>query len=486
MTQTIPRLMSFPTERTEILLRFESGQAVANAIAAGVGLGLGNCLIAFGRKPGGVEKAFGLPPHYRFTWGHAVGYPLESADAGGQRPRLKFDRLFHDNAFGRPFASDPATVELLREKGLIQEQAPLPGRFEEIVAIAERHGRDPGLLHFPAREIRRLLDDDDWDLGPRAARARRERPGHRGPAGLPGRDARDVPAADGGARHRRRPSSCRPTTDGAGWPTRTSSTRSPAAGRRSRSTAPSASTPSAAGPSLELCEAFEAAADDEAVGVIVFTGAGERAFCVGGDVREPTRTMAREARRPHRSRPRLATAMRDNGKPIVCRVRGYCIGGGNELNMISDLTISGTSGRFGQAGPRIGNAPLWWGSQLIPAVVGEKRGREVLFVTRQYSAEEALAMGLVNAVVARRGARRRGRPLVRPRSCAARPRACAWPRSPSTPRTDALYSSTNHGMELMALNHVHGPEPKEGIASFQEKRPADWRKFRDGQGPEPA
>jgi nitroreductase len=166
MTQTIPRLMSFPTDRTEILLRFESGQAVANAITAGVGLGLGNCLIAFGRKPGGVEKAFGLPPHYRFTWGHAVGYPLERADAGGQRPRLKLDRLFHDNAFGRPYASDPSAVELLREKGLIQDPAPLPGRFEEIAAIAERHGRDPGLLHFPAREIRRLLDDDDWDLSP--------------------------------------------------------------------------------------------------------------------------------------------------------------------------------------------------------------------------------------------------------------------------------------------------------------------------------
>jgi nitroreductase len=167
MTQTIPRLMSFPTERTENLLRFETGQAVAQAMASGVALGLGNCLIAFGRKPGGVEKAFGLPPHYRFTWAHAVGYPLEDASAGGQRPRLKFERLFHENAFGRPFESDPDTVDMLREKGLIQEQAPLPGRFEEIVAIAERHGRDPGLLYFPAREIRRLLADDDWDLGPR-------------------------------------------------------------------------------------------------------------------------------------------------------------------------------------------------------------------------------------------------------------------------------------------------------------------------------
>ncbi|MGD9572816.1 MAG: nitroreductase family protein [Thermoleophilia bacterium] len=167
MTQTIPRLMSFPTERTENLLRFETGQAVANAISAGVALGVGNILIAFGRKPGGLEKAFGLPPHYRFTWAHAIGYPLESADAGGQRPRLKFEKLFHDGEFGVPYASERATVEMLKEKGLIQEQAPLPGRFEEIVGIAERHGRDPGMLYFPAREIRRLMADDDWDLGPR-------------------------------------------------------------------------------------------------------------------------------------------------------------------------------------------------------------------------------------------------------------------------------------------------------------------------------
>jgi nitroreductase len=174
MTQTIPRLMSFPTERTENLLRFETGQAVGNATAAAVGLDLGTILVAFGRKPGGVEKTFGLPPHYRFTWGQAVGYPLESADAGGQRPRLRFEKLFHDNAFGVPLQSDPATVELLREKGLIQEQAPLPGRLEELVGIAERHGRDPGMMYFPAREIRRLLADDDWDLGPRL-RANAER-----------------------------------------------------------------------------------------------------------------------------------------------------------------------------------------------------------------------------------------------------------------------------------------------------------------------
>jgi len=234
---------------------------------------------------------------------------------------------------------------------------------------------------------------------------------------------------------------------------------------------------------IELCEAFERSADDEGVGVIVFTGAGDRAFCVGGDVREPTRTMA-EKRAGHVIAPRLAAAMRGNGKPILCRVRGYCIGGGNELNMISDLTISGTSGRFGQAGPKIGNAPLWWGSQLIPAVVGEKRAREVLFLTRQYTAEEALRMRLVNAVVPDEeldGEVDRWCDEILRRS----PQGLRLAKVALNARTDALYSSTSHGMELMALNHVHGPEPREGIASFQEKRPADWRRFRQGHGPEP-
>jgi len=234
----------------------------------------------------------------------------------------------------------------------------------------------------------------------------------------------------------------------------------------------------------ELCAAFEAAADDEAVGVIVFTGAGDRAFCVGGDVREPTRTAA-EKRHLHHLHDRLAMAIRNNGKPIIVRVQGYCIGGGNELNVLCDLTISGASGRFGQAGPRIGSAPLWWGCQLLPAVVGEKKAREILYLTRQYTADEALAMGLVNAVVPDEEldaeVERWCTEILR-RS----PQGLRLAKLALNAATDQLYSAVQHGLELVALNHVWGPEPKEGIASFQEKRPADWRKFRDGQGPEPS
>ena len=167
MTQTVPRLMSFPTERTEMLLRFESGQAVGQAMLAGVGLDVGSILIAFGRKPGGIEKAFGLGPNMKFTWGHAVGYPLEDEKAGGQRVRLKFEKLFHKEKYGNPYMPDAGVDAALAEKGMIQEQAPLPGRFEEIEALAGRFGREPGVVSWPEREIQRLIKDEDWDFGPR-------------------------------------------------------------------------------------------------------------------------------------------------------------------------------------------------------------------------------------------------------------------------------------------------------------------------------
>ncbi|MGD9697025.1 MAG: enoyl-CoA hydratase-related protein [Thermoleophilia bacterium] len=233
----------------------------------------------------------------------------------------------------------------------------------------------------------------------------------------------------------------------------------------------------------ELAEAFEAAADDESVGVIVFTGAGERAFCVGGDVRDPTRGTV-EKRALHHIHDRLGNAIRNNGKPIIVKVRGYCIGGGNELNVLCDLTISGESGRFGQAGPKIGSAPLWWGCQLLPAVVGEKKAREILYLTRQYTAQEALQMGLINAVVPDdeldAEVDRWCTEILR-RS----PQGLRLAKIAMNAQTDQLYGAVQHGLELVALNHVYGPEPAEGISSFQEKRPADWRKFRDGQGPEP-
>ncbi len=166
MTQTVPRLMSFPTTLTEPMLRFETGQHVGASIIAGQALGVGSILIAFGRKPGGINKAFDLPPNYRFTWGHAVGYPLEDMAAGGQRVRLKFDKLFSNQTQGNPRQMADGLEDALKVKGLIQEQAPNSGRFEELDALAAQFSRDSGVVSWPEKDIRRLLNDDDWDFGP--------------------------------------------------------------------------------------------------------------------------------------------------------------------------------------------------------------------------------------------------------------------------------------------------------------------------------
>ncbi len=233
----------------------------------------------------------------------------------------------------------------------------------------------------------------------------------------------------------------------------------------------------------ELAEAFEDAADDPTVGVIVLTGVGDRAFCVGGDVQDPSADIV-EKRRGNRIADRLGAAMRNNGKPIIARIRGYCIGGGNELNMVSDLSISGESGRFGQAGPKIGTAPLWWGCQYMPFVVGEKKAREILFLTRQYDAYEALRMGLVNAVVPDDELDAevdRWCDQILQRS----PQGLRLAKIALNAASDSVYSSMQHGYELMSLNHVYGEEPAYGIAAFQEKRSPDWRRFRGGEGPEP-
>ena len=233
----------------------------------------------------------------------------------------------------------------------------------------------------------------------------------------------------------------------------------------------------------ELATAFEAAADDESVGVVLFQGAGEKAFCVGGDIGSPTTTGAQK-RHLMRTHQRLGVAMRENGMPIICRVQGWCVGGGHELHMLSDLTIASESARFGMAEAEIGAAALWWGCQYLPALVGEKKAREMLFLGRKYSAREALDMGLVNTVVADdqldAECDKWCEDILK-----LSPQGLRAAKIGLNTITDQLYSSNSYGAEIETLNHLYGPEPKEGIASFQEKRHADWRKFREGAGPEP-
>jgi dihydroxynaphthoic acid synthetase len=234
----------------------------------------------------------------------------------------------------------------------------------------------------------------------------------------------------------------------------------------------------------ELCHAFDEAVGDEGVGVIVFTGAGERAFCVGGDVRDPTRTST-EKRRQTSLFMRLAEAMRTSGKPVIVRVRGYCIGAGNELNIVGDLTISGTSGVFGQAGTRLGWAPTLWTAQILARMAGEKRAREVVYMSRRYPAADALRLGLVNVVVPDEDldaeVDRWCEQILR-RS----PQGLRLAKLGLNAGTDFARQSILGSGEMHILNHLFGPEPREGLAAFREKRPTDWRTFRGGEGPEPA
>ena len=235
---------------------------------------------------------------------------------------------------------------------------------------------------------------------------------------------------------------------------------------------------------LELCEAIEEAAVDPAIGVLVLTGAGDRAFCVGGDVREPT-SGEREKREQVGLYLRLGEAMRTCGVPILLRVRGWCIGAGHEINVIADLTISGESGMFGQAGTRLGWAPVWWAAQTLARTVGEKRAREVVYLSRRYPAREALRMGLVNAVVPDEdldGEVDRWCEQILRHS----PQGIRLAKLGLNAGSDFARGSILPSIELNVLNHVGGPDPAEGIRSFQEGRSPDWRPMRAGQGPAPA
>ncbi len=156
---------------------------------------------------------------------------------------------------------------------------------------------------------------------------------------------------------------------------------------------------------IEISQAMEDAREDSSIGVIVLTGEGPDAFCSGGDQRvrgDSGYLHEDQAGRAGVGRfhvTDLHIQIRRLPKPVVAMVAGYAIGGGNVLALVCDLTIAADNARFGQVGPRVGSFDGGFGAGLLANLVGPKRAREIWFLCRQYSAEEALQMGLVNAVV---------------------------------------------------------------------------------------
>ncbi len=153
---------------------------------------------------------------------------------------------------------------------------------------------------------------------------------------------------------------------------------------------------------VELSQAFERAREDPSVGVIVLTGAGEDAFCSGGDQR--VRGDAGYESEPGSGVGRfhvtdLHVQIRRLPKPVVAMVAGYAVGGGHVLHIVCDLTIAADNARFGQTGPRVGSFDGGFGASLLAQQIGQKRAKEIWFLCRQYDARQALEMGLVNTVV---------------------------------------------------------------------------------------
>ena len=237
----------------------------------------------------------------------------------------------------------------------------------------------------------------------------------------------------------------------------------------------------------ELTDAFLDARWDPAVGVVVLTGSGDKAFCSGGDQKErgqggyaPGAAGTPGAAGQMDQRPMdveaLHSAIRHIPKPVIAMVNGFAIGGGHVLHVLCDLSIASDNAVFGQTGPRVGSVDAGHGTGFLARVVGEKKAREIWYLCRQYSAQEALAMGLVNKVV----------PLKELR--AEVEKWCAELLEKSPTALALAKQSFNIDSEQRAavaqLAHTaltlyyETEEAMEGRNAFVEKRPVNFKKFR--------
>ena len=227
----------------------------------------------------------------------------------------------------------------------------------------------------------------------------------------------------------------------------------------------------------EMQHAFADARDDGEIGVVVLRGAGEQAFCSGGDqrVRGDGGYVGSDGV-PRLNVLDLQRQIRTLPKPVIASVAGFAIGGGHVLHMICDLTIAADNARFGQTGPRVGSFDGGYGASYMARIVGQKKAREIWFLCRQYDAGQALQMGLVNAVV----------PLAQLEA-----ETLQWARemlenSPTALRflKAALNADCDGqaGLQELAGNatllYYLSEEGQEGRDAYLEKRKPDFRKFK--------
>ena len=226
----------------------------------------------------------------------------------------------------------------------------------------------------------------------------------------------------------------------------------------------------------ELKHAFSDAHEDASIGVVILAGAGSEAFCSGGDQRVRGHGgYVGDDGVPRLNVLELQRQIRTLPKPVIAMVAGYAIGGGHVLHLVCDLTIAADNAVFGQTGPKVGSFDAGYGATLLARIVGHKKAREIWYLCRQYDAQQALDMGLVNAVV----------PLEQLEI-----ETVAWARemlekSPMALRfLKAAFNADTDG--LAGLQQLAGDatllyylteEAKEGRDAFVEKRAPDFSKF---------
>lgn len=222
----------------------------------------------------------------------------------------------------------------------------------------------------------------------------------------------------------------------------------------------------------ELIHALNRAGWDKSIAAIVLTGAGSKAFCTGGD------QSAHDGGYDGRGTiglpvEELQGLIREVPKPVIARVNGFAIGGGNVLVTCCDLAIASDNAVFGQVGPKVGSVDPGFGTALLARVVGEKKAREMWMLCRRYRALEALQMGLVNAVVS---AGELDEEVERwcAEIAALSPTAIAIAKKSFNLDTEAIRGIAAMGMQTLSLFY-ETEESREGVRAFLEKRPAKFR-----------
>ena len=228
---------------------------------------------------------------------------------------------------------------------------------------------------------------------------------------------------------------------------------------------------------IELRDAFSHARDDSAIGVVVLTGAGDEAFCSGGDQRvRGEGGYVGDDGIPRLNVLDLQREIRGLPKPVIAMVAGYAIGGGHVLHLVCDVTIAAEHARFGQAGPRVGSFDAGFGTSYLARVVGEKRAREIWLFCRQYDAHQAEQWGLVNKVVPAESLMDEARAWGR-EAAALSPTVLRFLKASFNADSAQAYGQGKlafTGLDVFGKSE----EAREGRGAFAEKRDPDFSKFR--------